>query len=145
MRACGRSIAPTTRWAASRGRTRPKPPALEEERGTLHVMDDQQRIALVETRTVRIPGTTTMVHRDAPAPLVRFQLGDQLGSACVELDGSFGVLSYEELHAYGSTACWAEVGALEVSKRYQFTGMGRDKETGLQVHSQRYDSPWLGR
>ncbi len=60
-------------------------------------------------------------------------------------DGSFGVLSYEELHAYGSTGWWAEVGALEASKRDRFTGLERDEETGLQVHSQRYDSPRLGR
>ncbi|MBL8617585.1 MAG: hypothetical protein JNM72_18400, partial [Deltaproteobacteria bacterium] len=120
-------------------------PVLEEERGTLHIMDDQQRIAMVETRTVTTTGTTTTVHGHAPAPLVRFQLGDLLASACVELDGSFGVLSYEELHPYGSTAWWAEDGALEVSKRYRFTGMERDEETGLQYHSQRYYCPWLGR
>jgi hypothetical protein len=108
-------------------------------------MDDQQRIALVETRTVTTAGTTTTVHGHAVAALVRFQLGDQLGGACVELEGSFGVLSYKELHAYGSTAWWAEDGALEVSKRDRFTGMERDKEMELQVHSQRYDSPWLGR
>ncbi|MBL8614269.1 MAG: hypothetical protein JNM72_01550, partial [Deltaproteobacteria bacterium] len=120
-------------------------PVLEEERGTLHIMDDQQRIALVETRTVTTTGTTTTVHGHAPAPLVRFQLGDLLASACVELDGSFGVLSYEELHPYGTTAWWAEDGALEVSKRYRFTGMERDEETGLQYHSQRYYCPWLGR
>jgi hypothetical protein len=41
-------------------------PGLEEERGTLHVMDDQQRIAMVETRTVTTTGTTTTVHGDAP-------------------------------------------------------------------------------
>jgi RHS repeat-associated protein len=55
------------------------------------------------------------------------------------------VLSYEELHPYGTTAWWAEDGALEVSKRYRFTGMERDEETGLQYHSQRYYCPWLGR
>jgi RHS repeat-associated protein len=120
-------------------------PVLEEERGTLHIMDDHQRIALVETRTVTTTGTTTTVHGHAPAPMVRFQLGDQLASACVELDGSFGVLSYPALHPYGATAWRAEDGALEVSKRYRFTGMERDEETGLKVHGQRYTCPWLGR
>jgi RHS repeat-associated protein len=121
------------------------PPVLEEERGTLHIMDDQQRIALVETRTVTTTGTTTTVHGHAPAPLVRFQLGDLLASACVELDGSFGVLGYPEIHPYGTTAWWAEDGALEVSKRYRFTRMERDEETGLKDHNQRYTCPWLGR
>ncbi|MBL8614694.1 MAG: RHS repeat-associated core domain-containing protein, partial [Deltaproteobacteria bacterium] len=120
-------------------------PVLEEERGALHIMDDQQCIAMVETRTVTTTGTTTTVHGHAPAPLVRFQPGDLLASACVELDGIFGVLTYPELHPYGATAWWAEDGALEVSKRYRFTGMERDEETGLKVHSQRYHCPWLGR
>ena len=35
---------------------------------------------------------------------------------------------------------------MEVSpKRYRFTGMERDDETGMQYHSQRYYMPWLGR
>jgi RHS repeat-associated protein len=121
------------------------PPELKEERGTRHIMDDQQRIALGETRTVTTTGTTTTVHGHAPAPLVHFQLGDLLARACVELDGSFGVLSYPELQPYGATAWWAEDGVLEVSKRYRFTGIERDEETGLKVHTQRYTCPWLGR
>ena len=48
------------------------------ERETLHVMDDQQRIALVETRTQGDDGS--------PAQLIRYQLGNHLGSASLELD-----------------------------------------------------------
>ena len=66
------------------------------ERETLHVMDDQQRVALVETRTQGNDGS--------PAQLIRYQLGNHLGSACLELDADAAVVSYEEYHPYGSTA-----------------------------------------
>ncbi len=48
------------------------------ERETLHVMDDQQRVALVETRTHGDDGS--------PAQLIRYQFGNHLGSASLELD-----------------------------------------------------------
>src|SRR4030095_1901781 len=55
--------------------------ALDLERETLHVMDGQQRIALVETKT-RENGVAIA----APQPVVRYQLGNHLGSATLELD-----------------------------------------------------------
>lgn len=46
---------------------------------------------------------------------------------------------YEEYHPYGSTAWWSSGGDTEVSKkRYRYTGMERDEETGLQCHGVRY-------
>jgi hypothetical protein len=47
----------------------------------LHVMDDKQRIALVETKTIddRTPIPD-------PRPLARYQFGNHLGSASLELD-----------------------------------------------------------
>ena len=48
------------------------------ERETLHLMDGQQRVALVETRTQGDDGS--------PAQLIRYQLGNHLGSASLELD-----------------------------------------------------------
>ncbi len=62
-------------------------------------MDDEQRIALVETRTV----DTTNTDR-APAQLIRYQLGNHLGSASVELDDQARIISYEEYYPYGSTS-----------------------------------------
>ena len=62
------------------------------ERETLHVMDDKQRIALVETRTLDDAGTD-----QAPRQLIRYQLGNHLGSACLELDDRGGqIITYEE-------------------------------------------------
>ena len=68
------------------------------ERETLHVMVEKQRVALIETRT-RLQGADP-----APRQLVRFQLGNHLGSAALELDDKAQVISYEEYHPYGSTA-----------------------------------------
>ena len=108
------------------------------ERETLHVMDDQQRIALAETRT---QGTDESLEH-----VVRYQLGNHLGSASLELDGDAQVITYEEYHPYGTTSYQAVHGDIEVcAKRYRYTAMERDEETGLNYHSARYYAVWLGR
>jgi RHS repeat-associated protein len=107
-------------------------------RETLHIMDDQQRVALVETRTLGNDGS--------PAQLIRYQFGNHLGSASLELDHAARVISYEEYTPYGSTSYQAGRSAAEVSlKRYRYTGMERDEESGLSYHSARYYAGWLGR
>lgn len=69
-----------------------------------------------------------------------------LGFFCSELDDSADVISYEEYHPYGTTAYQAKNAAIKaVAKRYRYTGMERDEETGLEYHSARYYLPWLGR
>lgn len=111
------------------------------ERETLHIMDDKQRIALVETKTQDIDES-----KDLLASIIRYQLGNHLGSASLELDFEGAVISYEEFYPYGSTSYQAGLSAAEVSlKRYRFTGKERDEETGLSYHSARYYSPWLSR
>jgi RHS repeat-associated protein len=108
-------------------------------RESLHIMDGERRIALVETRT---EGSEPKV----PPQLIRYQLTNHLGSASVELDDEAQVISYEEYTPYGSTAFQAGRSATEVSlKRYRHTGKERDEETGLYYHSTRYRAPWLGR
>ncbi len=66
------------------------------ERETLHIMDDKQRIALMETRT--------QGNDPAPQQLIRYQFGNHLGSASLELDDQAQIISYEEYTPYGSTA-----------------------------------------
>jgi RHS repeat-associated protein len=110
------------------------------ERETLQVMDDKQRIALVETRTHDTAGTDT-----APAQLCRYQFGNHLGSASLELDDTGQIISYEEYYPYGSTSYQAMGNQTESPKRYRYTGMERDEETGLNYHGARYYAPWLGR
>jgi RHS repeat-associated protein len=103
------------------------------ERETLHVMDNTQRIALVETRV-------------GDEARIRYQLGNHLGSASVELDQNGALIAYEEYHPYGTTAFQAGRSAAEVSlKRYHYTGKERDEETGFSYHGARYYAPWLGR
>ena len=112
------------------------------ERETLHVMDDQQRIALVETKTQ----DTSQPAAPNSVPLIRYQLGNHLGSASLELAEDGALISYEEYHPYGTTAFQAGRSAAEVSlKRYRYTGKERDEETGLNYHGARYYAPWLGR
>ena len=107
------------------------------QRETLHVTDDKQRVSLVEERTKgNEPGV--------PARLVRYQMGNHLGSAVLELDDAAEVVSYEEYAPYGSTTYQAVRGQTE-AKRYRYTGKERDGETGLYYHGARYYAPWLGR
>lgn len=109
------------------------------ERETVHVMDDRRRIALVDTRT---QGSEPGV----PPQSIRYQMGNHLGSVAVELDAAGQRISYEEYYPYGGTAYQAGRTAAEVSlKRYRYTSMERDDETGLNYHGARYYAPWLGR
>jgi RHS repeat-associated protein len=108
------------------------------ERLSLSVLDGTKRIALAERRTIGDDGS--------PDLLVRYQFGNHLGSATLELDAGGKVISYEEYHPYGSTSYQAVDKALRAAaKRYRFTGMERDESTGLEYHSARYYAPWLGR
>jgi RHS repeat-associated protein len=110
-------------------------------RETLHVMDDRKRIALVETQTV--VGGAPVAN---PQPLARYQLGNHLGSAALELNDAGEIISYEEFHPYGTTAYHAGTAAVEESpKRYRYTGKERDEETGFSYHGARYLSGGLGR
>ncbi len=112
---------------------------LEEE--TLHVMDDKQRIALVETKTIKDGN-----HISLPTPVLRYQYSNHLGSASLELDEEGEVISYEEYYPYGNTSYQACTGASEVSlKRYRYTGKERDEESGFYYHGARYYASWVGR
>lgn len=115
---------------------------------TLHVMDGEQRVALVDTRTVEMAPEDeepTVLAVEARTTRVVYQLGNHLGSACLEVDEDGEVVRYEEFHPYGSSALlYAREGEEDEPKRYRFTGMECD-DTGLQYHSARYFAPWLGR
>jgi RHS repeat-associated protein len=107
-------------------------------RETLHIMDDKQRIALVEMRTA---GNEVGI----PPQLIRFQFGNYLGSASLELDDQARIISYEEYTPYGSTSYQAVRSQTEVPKRYRYTGNERDAESGLYYDGARYYAPWLAR
>ena len=114
---------------------------LDTERETLHVMDDQRRIALVETLTVENGNRVAN-----PATVQRYQLDNHLGSASLELDGSANVISYEEYYPYGDTSYRAGRNASEVSrKRYRYTGKEKDEESSLYYCEQRYYAAHISR
>jgi RHS repeat-associated protein len=116
------------------------------ERETLHVMDDQRWIALVETKTFEANDDGSDGRITSPKPVIRYQLENHLGSASLELDQAGQVISYEEYYSYGGTSYQAGRSIAEVSlKRYRYTRKERDEETGLYYHGARYYAPWLGR
>lgn len=108
------------------------------ERVSLSLMDEGHRFVMIETRNDVDDGTEKQ--------LVRYQLHNHLGSAALELDDNAQVISYEEYHPFGTTAYQAINKDIKSgAKRYRYTGMERDEETGLEYHSARYYLPWLGR
>jgi RHS repeat-associated protein len=107
------------------------------ERTTVHIMNGQQRVALIETRTD--PAAAT----DPDRQLVRYQHANHLGSATLELDGTGVFVSYEEYYPYGCTAlAFARAGS--TPKRYRYTTKERDT-TGLYYHGARYYAAWFCR
>lgn len=107
-------------------------------RETLHIMDDKQRIALVETRTIG--------DDDSPEQLIRYQYSNHIGSSSLELDDQAKIISYEEYYPYGSASYQAVRKDIQVPlKRYRYSGKERDEETGLYYYGARYYAAWLGR
>ncbi|HET9431637.1 MAG TPA: toxin TcdB middle/C-terminal domain-containing protein, partial [Chitinophagaceae bacterium] len=114
---------------------------IQEQTETLHAMDDSSRIALVETKTIE---NGTVVNN--LQPLIRYQYGNHLGSSSLELNENAAIISYEEYHPFGTTSYQAKNASINASaKRYRYTGMERDEESGLEYHSARYYLSWLGR
>jgi len=102
-----------------------------QENTTLHVMDNQSRIALVRVGPP-FPGDAT--------PAVRVHLGDHLGSSNLVIDQEGSFINREEYTPYGETSFGSFA-----RKRYRFTGKERDEESGLYYHGARYYAPWLAR
>lgn len=111
------------------------------ERDTLHVVNGEARVAIVETKTI-----DTSQPAFTPTSRTRYQLSTALGSSVFELDETAGVITYEEYFAYGGTAFRAATSTTDVSaKRYRYTGLERDEETGFDYATARYYASWLGR
>lgn len=120
-----------------------------EEIESLHLFEGEQRVLLVDdvitsskgTPHPRPDGLTVK-----PQTLFRYQYSNHLGSASLELDEQAEIISYEEYHPYGTSAYRLMKSGIEApAKRYRYTGMERDEESGLGYHTARYYMPWLGR
>jgi RHS repeat-associated protein len=104
-------------------------------------MDNQKRIALVETCTL-----DNGQMQETLQPVFRFQIDDQLNSSCLECNENGAIISYEEYYPYGSSSYHAVKSEIKLSlKRYRYTGKERDEESGLYYHGARYYISWLGR
>ena len=111
-----------------------------EEIESHHLFEGTNRVLLVDdvfsTKNAKLP----------TGQLWRYQYSDHLGSACLELRDDAEIISYEEFHPYGTSAYRANTANLEApAKRYRYTGMERDEESGLSYHEARYYAPWIGR
>ncbi|MFV8749406.1 SpvB/TcaC N-terminal domain-containing protein [Nannocystaceae bacterium ST9] len=114
---------------------------IDIERESLHISDGTGRILLIETKTIDEGDAVT-----TPVGIWRYQLSNHIGSASTEITEAGEIISYEEYHPYGTTAYRAVDSSIDVSaKRYRYTGMERDEETGLSYHTARYYASWLGR
>jgi RHS repeat-associated protein len=102
-----------------------------QENNTLHVMDNQSRIAMLRVGNPFSDDTT---------PALRFCLGDHLGSSNIVISNTGDWINREEYTPYGETTF-----ASFAHKRYRFTGKERDEESGLYYHGARYYAPWLSR
>ncbi|MDD2565076.1 MAG: RHS repeat-associated core domain-containing protein [Salinivirgaceae bacterium] len=105
---------------------------LEVERSTVHITDDQKRIAQIDN--------------DGTTETIRYQYDNHLGSASLELDETAAIISYEEYHPFGTTSYRSGRTETETSlKRYKYVGKERDEETGLYYYGARYYASWIAR
>jgi RHS repeat-associated protein len=121
------------------------PAAPSLERQTLHVMDDKDRVALVETAAGNAAAEAAGADIQNAPPFYRYQLTNHLSSALLELDATATILTFEEYYPYGCSSFQAVQNQNQTPKRYRYTGKERDEENGLYYHGARYYAPWLGR
>jgi RHS repeat-associated protein len=77
--------------------------------------------------------------------LVRYGVGDRLGSIGLELDATADLISREEYYPYGGTAVWTARSQIEADRKFErYSGKERDA-TGLYDYGYRYYQPWIGR
>jgi RHS repeat-associated protein len=113
---------------------------LVEEIETLHLFDGDKRFLVID----QILKTNN--RKLSTGNLFRYTISNHLGSSTAELDEQAQIISCEEYHPYGTSAYRAGRSDAEVKlKRYRYTGMERDEESGLSYHTARYYLPWLGR
>jgi RHS repeat-associated protein len=101
------------------------------QNNTLHVMDNQKRVAQVQVGKSFASATT---------PPVKYHLGDHLGNSNVAIDETGSWVNREEYTPYGETSFGSFA-----RKRYRFTGKERDEESGFYYHGARHYAPWLAR
>jgi RHS repeat-associated protein len=107
------------------------------ERETVKIIDAQQKLALIETRTSDEVRTSLQT--------IQYQLVNHLGSTTLKLNQKGQISSHEEYFPYGSTSYQAKCRSAVVSGQYRYTGKERDEGSELYYHGARYYVPWIGR
>jgi RHS repeat-associated protein len=115
------------------------------ERTSLSLLEEGHRFVMIDKVKFKAADLGKPYSEELNS-IVRYQLHNHLGSAALELNETADIISYEEYHPFGTTAYQAKNANIKATaKRYRYTGMERDEETGLEYHSARYYLPWLGR
>jgi RHS repeat-associated protein len=116
------------------------------QRSTLHIMDDRSRIAISHNWSMDTLNRETTSSADLNKNKTRYQYGNHLGSASLELDTTGQIISYEEYTPYGESSMMVGNNQTEVKlKEYRYTGKERDDFTRLYYYGARYYASWLGR
>jgi RHS repeat-associated protein len=111
------------------------------EQNSVHVYDNENRVALIETTTLDESETIWR-----PNVEFRYQLTNGARSVTIEVDSEGLLITYEEYHPYGTTSYLVVGGFAEVRrKRYRYATKERDDETGFYYYGARYYVPWLAR
>jgi RHS repeat-associated protein len=107
------------------------------ENNTLHVMDNQSRLAMVRVGD-------PFGNDGAPSVSVKYTLGDHLSSSNIVIGGTTVTgstfINHEEYSTNGETT-FGSFGR----KSYRFSGKERDEESGLNYHGGRYLAPSICR
>jgi RHS repeat-associated protein len=126
--------------------------AVVEEIETLHLFEGEQRVLMVDDVN---PADPEPRHWNDPwndgrtltqQTLFRYQYSNHLGSVSAELDHKAKTISNEEFHPYGTSACRAMDPLNRApTRRYRYSGLERDDESGLGYHGARHFLILLGR
>lgn len=117
---------------------------LKFERRTVHISDNEGRIAQIDTKTLDLDNADP--NNPLDKNLIRYQFVDHLKSATLETNDIGKLISYEEYHPFGTTAYRNGDSNENLSlKRYRFSGKERDEESDLYYFGARFYAPWLGR
>jgi RHS repeat-associated protein len=103
----------------------------------LESRSESGRVAIIETRT---SGSSP-----APQRVIRFQYGNFIGSASLELDQEARIITYEEYFPFGASAYRSVTSQNDVPNRYRYSGKEKDDENGLYYYGARYYASWLCR
>ena len=111
------------------------------ERQTLRIMDNERCICIIYYTPLDSVHPEMQELRQC-----RFQMDNNIGSVCMEMDTAAQLISYEEYFPYGGTSIITGENETEVKQKvYRYSGKECDDSTGLYYYGRRYYVSWQGR